>query len=119
MKAPQPESDLDAIGHGLAYGQAILPISPDREGEVGSKGRAWPGVKRFCQEGQCRANVEPTPSLRGADAGQANLRTTDNGTTPSAVRRFLTPDPPGSVPKVAGGCKPATVRLPGPRGGTL
>ena len=31
MKAAQPESDLDAIGHDLAYRQASLPVSPYRE----------------------------------------------------------------------------------------
>ncbi len=37
MKAAQPESDRDAIGHGLPYRQASVPVSPDREGAAGSK----------------------------------------------------------------------------------
>ena len=48
-------------------------------------------VMRFCQEDR-----------RGADAGQDDLRTADNGTAPGAVRRFLRPDLPGVVAQLLG-----------------
>ena len=62
MKAAQPESDLDTIGHGLPYCQASLPVSPHREGEAGSKeelGRELSGSAK-------RANVETTSRQRRA-----------------------------------------------------
>ena len=104
MKAAQPESDLDAIGHDLACRQASLPISPDREEEGGRQQRGELG-REFSMFAK---RTRPGQGQRRADAGQANLQTADNGTAPSAVRRFLTPDLPGLAQRcrrmATGGC---------------
>ena len=99
MKAAQPESDLDTIGHDLPYRQASVPVSPDREGTAGSKeelGRelivsakranveTTSGCRRSCKPPDCRQRNSPQrckaiPDPRSSWAGAKACRSMETG----------------------------------------